>query len=63
MLCKTVGQSVEAVAYSEVVVYSPYEVVVVRPSSEAVDPSVEVVDHNCRKMKILARVKVEVELH
>ena len=46
----------ETDAYSEAegVVYFPCEEVV-RPSSEAV-PSVEVLDHNCRKMKILPRV-------
>ena len=45
----------EAVAYSEAVVYFPCEVVV-RSSSEAVDPSVEAVDHNCRMMEILPMV-------
>ena len=47
----------ETVAYSEAegVVYFPCDVVV-RPSSEAVDPSVELLDHNCRKIEILARV-------
>ena len=36
----------EAVAYLEAVVYFPCEAVVVRPSSEVVDWSMEVVDHN-----------------
>ena len=45
----------EAVAYSEAEVCSPCEVVDL-PSSEAADPSVEVVDHNLRMMEILPRV-------
>lgn len=46
----------EAVAYSEAVVYYfPCEVVVVRPSPEAVDRSMEVVDHNYRMIQILPR--------
>ena len=46
----------EAVAYSEAVVYFPCEEVVVRPSSEVVDRSMEVVDHNYRMIEILPRV-------
>ena len=48
-------RSSEAVAYSpcEAVVFR--EVVVVRPSSEAVERSVEAVDHNYRMVDILPR--------
>ena len=40
----------------EVAVYFPCEVAVVRQSPEAVDRSVEVVDHNYRMFDILPRV-------
>jgi hypothetical protein len=57
--------SEEAVYYfpSEVVVYYFPCDAVVRPSSQGADPSVVGVDHNWRMVKILTRVRVEVELH
>jgi hypothetical protein len=55
-------------AHSSLVAYSPSEVVVYceavdLPSFEAVDPSVEELEHNWRMANILARVCVEVDLH
>lgn len=55
-------------AHSSLVAYSPSEVVVYceavdLPSFEAVDPSLEELDHNWRMAKILPRVWMEVGLH